>query len=243
MPLWSEVHPKDLSAIKQQPSVQLDTVVTPFVYECFKHLRWGRFLKMVKPSRKVSLARRDREEQLHLTGGFFLLGTAVAPREKSLGAESTCSLLGCRRSTPPNDSRRCATHYGGEDDAVEGKGLPVFEKDRIDTAREKLVGCVVPRSTRLLRDEFGTLLSAPPETVAVGDVISVIKDRETVWKGSSELWYAYVQGVHVTASGRCDIQVIWLYEPSIRHAPTCDTPSPTSSSFRQLQLRRCAALD
>ncbi|KAI9830242.1 MAG: hypothetical protein M1819_005769 [Sarea resinae] len=49
-PIWKESHPKLLDAIKEQPQREILTVVTPFVYECFKRMPWGKFLKPVAPS-------------------------------------------------------------------------------------------------------------------------------------------------------------------------------------------------
>ncbi|KAL9604294.1 MAG: hypothetical protein Q9179_001916 [Wetmoreana sp. 5 TL-2023] len=48
-PLWGEVGPLELSAIHPQTSKRKDrgTVVTPYVYKCFSHLPWAKFLDPV----------------------------------------------------------------------------------------------------------------------------------------------------------------------------------------------------
>ncbi|KAI9837405.1 MAG: DNA methyltransferase Dim-2 [Thelocarpon superellum] len=48
-PLWGEIVPTDLAAIKAHPSHVHATVVTPYVYECFQRLPWARCLKAIKP--------------------------------------------------------------------------------------------------------------------------------------------------------------------------------------------------
>ena len=66
-PLWSEIHPRFLSAIPERmekgPRADMfaqsyeggqnisrrKTTVTPYVYECFKHLPWAKFLLCQKP--------------------------------------------------------------------------------------------------------------------------------------------------------------------------------------------------
>ncbi|KAL1852673.1 hypothetical protein Plec18167_009597 [Paecilomyces lecythidis] len=49
-----------------------------------------------------------------------------------------------------------------------------------------------------------------------GDVVSVERDEETVWKTSShnDLWYAFVQGIRHHKNGTIWLDVIWLYRPS-----------------------------
>ena len=37
-PIWREVDPKNLIAVKAQRVIETQTVVTPFVYDCFRHL-------------------------------------------------------------------------------------------------------------------------------------------------------------------------------------------------------------
>lgn len=50
-PLWGEIDPTALTAIPRRPERRTDsrTVVTPFVYDCFKHVPWARFLDPIFP--------------------------------------------------------------------------------------------------------------------------------------------------------------------------------------------------
>lgn len=49
--LWGEVHPRHLQAIPiQKRSVGEKTIVTQYVYNCFKHLSWANWLKPTYPS-------------------------------------------------------------------------------------------------------------------------------------------------------------------------------------------------
>lgn len=45
-PLWGEIDPNALTAIPRQPENRRDrrTVVTPYVYQCFSHMPWSKFL-------------------------------------------------------------------------------------------------------------------------------------------------------------------------------------------------------
>ncbi|KAL9094400.1 MAG: hypothetical protein Q9165_003250 [Trypethelium subeluteriae] len=44
-PIWFEADPRQLHAIKEEPFEEDMTVVTPFAYECFKHMYFQHFLK------------------------------------------------------------------------------------------------------------------------------------------------------------------------------------------------------
>lgn len=140
-PISAEVHPGHLDQIKQQPSLENSTLVTPFVYECFKHLSWGRFLEPRTPYPKVTKVWLDEK-------------------------------IGSR-----------------------------------ETVHEDLIG---PNSTG-----SGLLLD-----IKVGDVVGVPKDEHTVWKSTTDLWFAYVQDLRTDTKGRKFLKVIWLYTPS---DTTCST--------------------
>jgi DNA (cytosine-5)-methyltransferase 1 len=48
-----------------------------------------------------------------------------------------------------------------------------------------------------------------------GDVICTHPNANDQWKRSkSEVWYAYVSGIHTDRQGRTKLDVLWLYEPS-----------------------------
>ncbi|KAF2835180.1 S-adenosyl-L-methionine-dependent methyltransferase [Patellaria atrata CBS 101060] len=54
--IWKEIHPKQLEAIEQQPSIEKRTVVTPFVFECFKHMYFSMFLEPRCPTKGAVIA-------------------------------------------------------------------------------------------------------------------------------------------------------------------------------------------
>ncbi len=72
-PVWKEIHPRLLSAIEEQveqgttldmytlstrgstTSPRRKTTVTPYVYECFKHLTWAKFLYCQTPSVSIHI--------------------------------------------------------------------------------------------------------------------------------------------------------------------------------------------
>ncbi len=47
-PIWDEVYAGQLTAVKKQTVREEDTVVTPFVYECFKDMPWSKYLSVAK---------------------------------------------------------------------------------------------------------------------------------------------------------------------------------------------------
>lgn len=72
-PLWKEIHPRFLDAVKEQVeqgstsdmhtlsrrgskvSFKRKTTVTPYVYDCFKHLTWAKFLYCQTPSVNIDV--------------------------------------------------------------------------------------------------------------------------------------------------------------------------------------------
>lgn len=60
-PLWSEVDWFALDAVPEQPAVMSKTVVTPFVFECFKHLPWASFLEPKSPAPAVLHERKQNQ--------------------------------------------------------------------------------------------------------------------------------------------------------------------------------------
>lgn len=63
--LWNEVLTLDF--IPEQTLQHEDTIVTPYVYDCFKHLESGKCLKSVTPIVDVGARRRSVGSSLHLT--------------------------------------------------------------------------------------------------------------------------------------------------------------------------------
>ncbi|KAI5793813.1 S-adenosyl-L-methionine-dependent methyltransferase, partial [Peziza echinospora] len=60
--------------------------------------------------------------------------------------------------------------------------------------------------------EKAEVLSPEQAEVQPGDVVAVVKDEVSNWKGTSEYWYAYVQRVNKRTTGDT-LDVIWLYLP------------------------------
>lgn len=70
LPIWAVLFEKD--AVPRQEIKEDMTVVTPYIYECFKELRFGHLLKVVEAARFTD-ARHDLQgEKLHLTGNTDL---------------------------------------------------------------------------------------------------------------------------------------------------------------------------
>ena len=68
-PLWSEIDPVALTAIPRQISQRKEcgTVVTSFVYECFSHLPWAKFLNPVTAQATGSLQQRRGSPHARIT--------------------------------------------------------------------------------------------------------------------------------------------------------------------------------
>lgn len=60
-PLWSEIDRSNLAAVPQQAAVITKTVVTPFVFECFKHLPWAKFLEPQSPTPAVLSVHKEKQ--------------------------------------------------------------------------------------------------------------------------------------------------------------------------------------
>ena len=82
-PLWGETDCFPLDAIPQQAAEMKNTVVTPFVFECFKHLPWARFLEPQSPTPAV-LRARDQNQ------GALESSTLTESRVKP-GGQRSCS--------------------------------------------------------------------------------------------------------------------------------------------------------
>lgn len=64
-PIWSEVLEKDLIPIQEEDETK--TIVTPYVYDCFHHLRFGHHLKSVEPKKAAHDRQANQGNTLHLT--------------------------------------------------------------------------------------------------------------------------------------------------------------------------------
>lgn len=227
-PIWKEVHPKSLTAVRQQRSVENSTVVTPFVYDCFKRLPWGNFLRSVEPDPKVLKQRRRRGKALNLTVDSAMDMTPVKGQEAVVSGKETRSSspaknLRSRKATPSQATEAAEMLHEFFDEKDPNYELNERQERltaRAEAAKENFVGVILTSPTRVHRDEKGGLLRQRPKNIQVGDVIGIEKDQNTVWKGNADLWFAYVQDVRTNARGRSHLRVIWLYAPS---DTTCST--------------------
>ena len=82
-PIWVEADPKQLCAIKREPAVEAKTIVTPYAYDCFKHMYFAHCLRRVQPFElKIILAYEKRK----ITMGFTVLNestTCLANEERA----------------------------------------------------------------------------------------------------------------------------------------------------------------
>ncbi|KAK2808794.1 hypothetical protein FQN50_004467 [Emmonsiellopsis sp. PD_5] len=53
-----------------------------------------------------------------------------------------------------------------------------------------------------------------PIRIAPGDVVALRRDQQTRWKGTDDLWYAFVQDVRPRKTRTSALELIWLYRPS-----------------------------
>jgi DNA (cytosine-5)-methyltransferase 1 len=208
-PIWTEVDPKRLTAVKEHRSKMENTVVTPYVYECFKRFPFGEYFNVITPNPKVLASRRKREMDLDLTvekcpsyagnpDNGPSLSSFTSTRARYSGGFEILKEFFDERMNPKDDER--------------WKQAQIEAKARV--ARDKFVGPVILTPTRIKRDSYGRLIAHKPKVIREGDVVAVKKDFQSVWKGESDLWFAYVQEVRHTKKGRQFLKVIWLYEPS-----------------------------
>ncbi|KAI7476680.1 S-adenosyl-L-methionine-dependent methyltransferase [Hortaea werneckii] len=140
-PVWGEVNRDALTAIAEQPNLETETVVTPFVYACFKRMYFH------KQMRARPLANPE-------------IKAKVEARKARLGL------------TPLEHTQS------------EGEVL-----------------------------DLATAASAQDLTdIQKGDVICVEPDKQSRWKSEASVWYAYVQRIRITRSGRKHLDILWLYQ-------------------------------
>jgi DNA (cytosine-5)-methyltransferase 1 len=60
--LWKEVDAKALSAVPLQPLKAANTVVTPYIYDCFKDMYFARAMEPQQPADDVALASLTRSK-------------------------------------------------------------------------------------------------------------------------------------------------------------------------------------
>ncbi|GAD94844.1 DNA methyltransferase Dim-2 [Paecilomyces variotii No. 5] len=141
--LWQEIGLTQ-PIIAEQPQKAKGTVVTPYVYRCFRDMEWGGQLHVSQPAPAVLIDQQVRIREL---------------------------------------------------------GFETFRPDfRFKPYEDGISSTSIPHSGLEIRP---------------GDVVSVERDEETVWKSSSDndLWYAFVQGIRQHKNGTSWLDVIWLYCP------------------------------
>jgi DNA (cytosine-5)-methyltransferase 1 len=116
MPIWSEI--LELDAIPRQKIEVEETVVTPYVYECFKELRFGHLLKPVEAIDVTATQQRLHGEMFHLSGNKNIPGL-----ESNFGQKSNPPLKVL--NTSKNDAKARAEHT-----------------NNISIEREKMIGAI-----------------------------------------------------------------------------------------------------
>ncbi|KAH0562094.1 hypothetical protein GP486_003210 [Trichoglossum hirsutum] len=221
-PIWSEIDPKRLTAVKEHRSRVENTVVTPYVYECFKRFPFGEYFNVITPSSKVLASRRKRGLNLDLT--VEKCPSYAENPDESLSLSS--NTFGCTTRARNTGGFEMLKEFFDEN--MNLKDDEQWEQARIEAkarvARDKFVGPVILTPTRLKRDSYGEIIANKPKVIGEGDVVAVRKDTQSVWKGESDLWFAYVQEVRYTKKGRQFLKVIWLYEPSDTSCSTMHYP-------------------
>ncbi|KAL8721753.1 MAG: hypothetical protein Q9225_001651 [Loekoesia sp. 1 TL-2023] len=74
-PLWGETDPNALTAIPRRPEERADprTVVTSYVYECFKHMPWAKFLESVSLGKEQEQNQSDKTRSHKFDGSTTIL--------------------------------------------------------------------------------------------------------------------------------------------------------------------------
>ncbi|KAI9779979.1 MAG: DNA methyltransferase Dim-2 [Peltula sp. TS41687] len=201
-PLWKEVHFKFLTAVRPQRTVEQLTVVTPFVYDCFKDMPWGKFLRPMEPGPKVTKDRRRKEETLGLTVDQIDKKKSSSSPAKNLRSMQSSS----RASEAPTMLKE---FFDEEDPNFEERERQKRLTARVEIAKQTSTGANNSTSTHIQK-----LPLQRPKSVHVGDVIGIKRDTDTVWKSQENIWYAYVQEVKTNSRGQSFLKVIWLYAPS-----------------------------
>ncbi|KAI6837600.1 S-adenosyl-L-methionine-dependent methyltransferase [Hortaea werneckii] len=140
-PVWGEVNRDALTAIPEQPNREKETVVTPFVQNCFKRMYFHKQMQ----------------------------ARSIANPEVKARVEARKARLGL---TP-------LEHVQSE-----GEVPDLASADSVQDHTD----------------------------IQEGDVICVEPDKQTRWKSEASVWYAYVQKVRMTRSGRKRLDVLWLYQ-------------------------------
>ncbi|KAI4097082.1 MAG: hypothetical protein LQ344_000491 [Seirophora lacunosa] len=89
--LWGEIDPSALNAIPRQPAHRQDdrTVVTPYVYQCFSHMPWAKYLDPVSSINHQDQSLPDQHMRVTLSNGAVQIGDIVAIKSDSNTAWKT----------------------------------------------------------------------------------------------------------------------------------------------------------
>ncbi|KAI9885267.1 MAG: hypothetical protein M1823_002936 [Watsoniomyces obsoletus] len=205
-PIWDEVYPGRLTAVKEQTVREVDTVVTPFVYECFKGMDWGKYLSVAKPRQETS---KD----------------ASTPDPTRMDVDDDDDIAQASRHSTTGNGRAQSSSKRASFETNGGFGS-TKKRSESEHIRKPLVSAIrSPVWSPRCADFF------PLQTIRVGDVVGLDKDSDTAWKSKHDLWFAYVQGVNQSSSGRQSLSVIWLYAPSDTTCSTMHYPIPDELFF------------
>lgn len=81
-PIFKEV--MDMNSVPEQPMVETKTIVTPFVYECFEHLRFGEHLKAMEVETISREQQINRGAALNLTKEIHVALPQIQKRVENL---------------------------------------------------------------------------------------------------------------------------------------------------------------
>ena len=217
-PIWNEIHPKYLSAVGEQTAHESLTVVTPFVYRCFKDTPWGRFLCVKTPRIEPVQVEPYQEGSTTTTTPPAASADGSVPsdpRRQSSPPKRTWGTL--RRGSRSGSAQELEHLKDLFDDTDEEMGLTPKRARmtaRSDEKRERFVAAATRATRRRSRDESGPGRRRRPRKIRVGDVVGVEKDSRTTWRSLEDVWFAYVQEVKTNSRGEPYLHVIWLYAPS-----------------------------
>ncbi|KAK2793888.1 DNA methyltransferase Dim-2 [Onygenales sp. PD_12] len=158
-PLWDELGVSQDPIVQEQPQVAKGTIVTPYIYQCFKNMVWANHLNAVDFEPQVLAKHKLRLQEL----GFIQRPRKVRIKSK-------------HPSIP---------------DAIFKDPIPI----------------------------------------APGDVVAIRRDQQTRWKGTDDLWYAFVQDVRPRKTRASALELIWLYRPSETVCADLTYPQTTELFF------------
>ena len=79
-PIWGEVNPYALNAIPRQPNLEHKTVVTPFVFECFKHMYFHEHMEIREVLDDAVSSSSADIHMVHISSGRFYAAKVINKR-------------------------------------------------------------------------------------------------------------------------------------------------------------------